>query len=115
MRVGALLLASGRGLRLGAAVPKAFALVRGVPLVTRSLRRLAAIAEGVEIVLAVHPDDRDRFLRPLEAELRAAGLTRVVDGGATRQESMVRAFRACAAECELIAKTVESGRVRGYC
>lgn len=103
MKVSMLLLASGRGERLGASIPKAFVEVAGEALVVRSLRRLASIS-GVdsEIVLAVDGRDREEFVTPLESVLGAAGVDVIVDGGATRQESMTRALAATRAESTVI-------------
>ena len=97
-----LLLASGRGTRLGGEVPKAWVACRGRVLIARSLARLAQITDDREIVLAVDPADRAPHLEPLLGELRALGLDRVVDGGATRQQSMQRAFAACSADAGLV-------------
>jgi 2-C-methyl-D-erythritol 4-phosphate cytidylyltransferase len=92
--VSMLLLASGRGTRLAAGLPKAFVTVGGVPLLVRSLRRLARITEDREVVLAVAPEDRLTLLPTLADAITACGPTVVVDGGDTRQESMERAFAA---------------------
>ncbi|MFO1053182.1 MAG: 2-C-methyl-D-erythritol 4-phosphate cytidylyltransferase [Planctomycetota bacterium] len=102
MRLSILLLASGRGTRLRSEVPKAFVAVRGVPLVLRSARRLAQIADDFELLLAVHPEDRERHLAPVLGELDRAGLTAIVDGGETRQDSMRRALRASDPARELV-------------
>ena len=97
-----LLLASGRGTRLGAEIPKAYVPVRGVPLVVRSMRRLAALADAREMVLAVHPEDREPHVAPLAAAFAELGRVTIVDGGATRQESMERAFAATGADCDVV-------------
>lgn len=99
-----LLLAAGRGARFGGEVPKAFLPLRGRTLIERSLARLVQLApaDAREIVLTVHPDDRASLLAPLLPRLRALGLTTVVDGGATRQESMQRALAACTPGSELV-------------
>ena len=102
MRLSILLLASGRGTRLGAIVPKAFVAVHGTSLCLRSARRLAQIADDFELILAVHPDDRERFVDPLRSELDAAGLSAIVDGGATRQDSMRHALAASDPSRELV-------------
>lgn len=94
MRLSILLLASGRGTRLGSTVPKAYVAVRGVPLVLRSARRLAQLVDDFEIILAVHPEDRDALVAPLRAQLDACGVRAIVDGGETRQDSMRRALQA---------------------
>jgi 2-C-methyl-D-erythritol 4-phosphate cytidylyltransferase len=104
VRISMLLLAAGRGARFGGEVPKAFLPLRGRTLIERSLARLAQLASADvrEIVLTVHPDDRATLLAPLLPRLRALGLTTVVDGGETRQDSMQRALAACTQAAELI-------------
>ncbi len=106
VKVAMLVLASGRGSRFGGPIPKVYVDIAGTTVLERSIQRLARLvddpADSREIVLAVHPDDRDTLLAPLLPRLRAAGLDRVVDGGATRQQSMRRAFAACSGELVLV-------------
>ena len=89
-----LVLASGDGTRFGGPTPKVYVPCAGRSAVEWSLRRLAQVTKEREIILAVRPQDRTSHLEPLRETLVAAGLTRVVDGGATRQESMERALAA---------------------
>lgn len=103
MNVSFLLLASGRGTRLSAGVPKAFVPVLARPLVLRSLDRLLAATPDADVVLAVHPADRATHVEPLRDELEARGVRKIVDGGATRQESMRLAFAAADPAAEVIA------------
>lgn len=88
-----LLLASGRGTRLGGPTPKAFVAVGGVPLLVRSARRLHSLSPDGEIVLAISNGDRERIAH-LSTHLRECGVRTIVDGGDTRQDSMQRALRA---------------------
>lgn len=55
---------------------------------------MAQLTTEREIVLAVRAGDRETHLQPLLERLREAGLTRVVEGGTSRQESMQRALAA---------------------
>ncbi|MFO0687342.1 MAG: 2-C-methyl-D-erythritol 4-phosphate cytidylyltransferase [Myxococcota bacterium] len=86
--VAALVLAAGRGERLGRGVPKAFVALAGRTLVERSIRALAASKRLARIVPVVAERDRAAF------ETIAAGLADVpclasaVAGGAERQDSM---------------------------
>ncbi|MEZ5964334.1 MAG: 2-C-methyl-D-erythritol 4-phosphate cytidylyltransferase [Planctomycetota bacterium] len=102
--VSMLLLAAGRGSRFGGDTPKAYLVLRGRTLLERCVERLARVVPPAqrEIVVAVHDDDRTRLLMPLLARLRGLGLTHVVTGGATRQESMQRALAACNPRTELV-------------
>ncbi len=95
--VSMLLLAAGRGTRFLSDVPKAWLPLRGRTLVERCVVRLAQVVPAAqrEIVLSVHEDDRDVYLAPALVRLNALGVTRVVSGGATRQDSMRNALAAC--------------------
>ena len=104
MRLAILILAAGRGTRLGGPIPKAFVPVRGRSLLERSVARLVQIVPAAQrcMVLAVHPDDRPEYVEPLRPQLQRLGLHRIVDGGATRAESMSRALAAADPDCDLV-------------
>jgi len=96
-----LLLAAGRGARFGGPLPKAWLPLSGRPLLVHSVERLGRVATpgmSVQVIVAVHPDDRHTHLAPCLPTLRAAlGTQRslqIVDGGETRQESMQRCLQA---------------------
>ncbi len=102
-RVSALLVAAGRGERLGATLPKAFASVGGRPLIAWSLDALVASGVG-EIVIAMPPAARspDGFVARAEDsdEARAAAAlvlpdgVHTVAGGAERSHSARAALAA---------------------
>ena len=109
MKVAILLLAAGRGTRLGADVPKAYLRLGTAPLLVHSAARLlAAVDSGdsCEVLVLVQPEDRDTHLPdclgPLRALLPAGAELKIVDGGATRQESMERGLAATAEDCDLV-------------
>ena len=81
----AVLVAAGRGERMGAARPKAFLPLAGRPLLLRAAEAFEATAE-VEAIVAVVPAGEQRVARDLLAPLRK--VTAVVAGGATRQDSV---------------------------
>jgi len=84
----ALVPAAGMGRRFGGTAVKQLATIRGRTLIQWSLERLRQ--GGVErFVVAVPEGDRDRLAGTLDE-----GRTVVVDGGATRQESVERCLRA---------------------
>jgi 2-C-methyl-D-erythritol 4-phosphate cytidylyltransferase len=97
-----LLLAAGRSQRFGGEKPKIWLDCAGRSLVHRSVARLAVVQEDREIILVVHPEDRATHLAPVLPLLREAGVDTVVDGGATRQESMRNAVAASDPKAPLI-------------
>ena len=73
--------AAGRGSRMGGEVPKQWRLLAGKPAISHSLAAFA----GMRVVLVIHPDDR----------ARAEGLgVELVEGGATRDASVLAGLRA---------------------
>src|SRR5712692_6849596 len=97
----ALVVAAGRGTRLGAALPKQYLPLAGKPLLRYSLETLArhpAIG-GVRVVF--NPDDRGHY----EAASRGLHLLPPVAGGAARQDSVrlgLESLESVAAERVLI-------------
>jgi len=89
-----LLLAAGLGRRFGSEVPKACLQCNGRSLVQRCTDRLAAVTDDREIILTCPPDRRDQLIRSLPPHLEDNGVTEIVSGGASRQESMRRALAA---------------------
>lgn len=83
----AVLVAAGRGERLGGDRPKAFAPLRGRPLLAESLERLDASDWVEAVVVAAHEGWEEPSI--LLAEELGAGKVRVaVTGGATRADSV---------------------------
>ncbi|MGB9887662.1 MAG: 2-C-methyl-D-erythritol 4-phosphate cytidylyltransferase [Moorellales bacterium] len=91
--LAAVVVAAGRGERLGAGRNKAFVDLGGHPLLAYCLAGLEASPEIAAVVVAVGSGEEDacrRLLRPY----RLSKVVEVVAGGATRQESVARALRA---------------------
>jgi 2-C-methyl-D-erythritol 4-phosphate cytidylyltransferase len=81
----AVLVAAGRGERMGAGRPKAFLSLSGRPLLLRAAEAFEATPE-VDAIVAVVPAGDQREARDLLAPLHK--VTAVVAGGATRQDSV---------------------------
>ncbi|OYU19909.1 MAG: 2-C-methyl-D-erythritol 4-phosphate cytidylyltransferase [Rhodobacteraceae bacterium PARR1] len=87
MQTAAIIVAAGRGLRAGGDVPKQWQMLAGRPVLATTLD--AFRGRVARLVVVVHPDDRPR----------AEGLAPdalVVDGGATRAQSVRNALEALA-------------------
>jgi 2-C-methyl-D-erythritol 4-phosphate cytidylyltransferase len=85
--VWAVLVAAGRGDRLGLDRPKAFAPLRGRPLVAEVLERLDACEWVDGIVVAAPPDWEEPVILVAE-EVAAGKVAEVVTGGESRAESV---------------------------
>ena len=79
----ALVVAAGRGHRLGGAVPKQYLPLGGAPILSYSVATLARHAGIGAVQVVIHPDDRELYDRAL----RGLDLPPPVHGGATRQDS----------------------------
>lgn len=109
VKVAILLLAAGRGERLGADVPKAFLQLGGEPLLLHSAARLLAAvrsSDSCEVVVLVQPEDRIELVPGCLDRLREImpkGVEpKIVDGGATRQESMNCGLAATSDDVDLV-------------
>ena len=114
MTVAVVLVAAGRGERLGAGVPKAFALVSGQTLLEHSIRRIFDLSAINQIIIAApssHHDEALRLAQAVATEVDAnqgnpagasASKLAVVVGGDTRQQSISNALSAIAPETEVV-------------
>jgi len=83
----AVLVAAGRGERLGGDRPKAFARLAGRPLVAESIERLES-CEWIDAVVVVAPEGWEEPAILVAEELGCAKVTATVTGGASRAESV---------------------------
>lgn len=107
MRVFVILPAAGLGTRMapGQAAPKApkqFLVLQGLPILAHSLRAFAVSPRVSSIYVAVRKAETAR-MQALIAEHGFGGKVRIVEGGASRQESVGNALKAIqAAEEDII-------------
>jgi 2-C-methyl-D-erythritol 4-phosphate cytidylyltransferase len=83
----AVVVAAGRGDRLGLDRPKAFAKLGGRPLLAESLERLEG-SDWVDSIVVVAPEEWEEPSILLAEEIGAGKVTACVAGGATRAESV---------------------------
>jgi 2-C-methyl-D-erythritol 4-phosphate cytidylyltransferase len=83
----AVIVAAGRGDRLGLDRPKAFAKLNGRPLLAESLERLEA-SEWVDSIVVVAPEEWEEPSILLAEEIGAGKVSACVTGGASRTESV---------------------------
>lgn len=82
--------AAGSGSRLGAAMPKQYLKLGGVPVICRTINAFRRAIPSAMIVVAISPSDENRWKNI--AELYDLGETLYVFGGPTRAESIKNAL-----------------------
>jgi 2-C-methyl-D-erythritol 4-phosphate cytidylyltransferase/2-C-methyl-D-erythritol 2,4-cyclodiphosphate synthase len=80
MRIGAVIVAAGRGTRAGGDVPKQWQMISGARVTTWTCARFTARCDITEVILVIHPDDQE-FAQEI------AGVS-IVHGGASRDASV---------------------------
>ncbi|MCX6486003.1 MAG: 2-C-methyl-D-erythritol 4-phosphate cytidylyltransferase [Rhodoluna sp.] len=92
MSVAVVLVAAGRGERLGAGTPKALVRVAGVTLLEHAISRSIGTKGLTQLVIAATPGHQDEFLALASPHVPAGITLTVVTGGATRQQSIALAL-----------------------
>ncbi len=103
MSTVALLLAAGRGERLGRDMPKALVPVAGRPLLWVAVQSLLAVSSIDRIIPVVTLREMDRFREVLAEFDAGARLAEPVAGGAERQDSVRAGLEALPEGTELVA------------
>src|SRR5690349_9791866 len=103
MKVALVIPAAGSGERLGMGIPKALVELDGIPLLVRTLGRLASSMAFLETVILAPEDQVARFEDAVAGSPAPLGLVRVLAGGATRQRSVAAGVVALGAGSEIVA------------
>jgi 2-C-methyl-D-erythritol 4-phosphate cytidylyltransferase / 2-C-methyl-D-erythritol 2,4-cyclodiphosphate synthase len=99
-RVSLIVVAAGRGARVGAATPKQYLHCAGKPLLAHALEALAVAHDFCAATVVIHPDDRSAYdvaLGYLPGN-RAACFGPPAWGGASRQQSVLAGLEAQSVE-----------------
>src|ERR1700730_9924378 len=84
IRVAAVVVAAGRGLRAGGDLPKQYRSILGEPVIRPSLATLARHAAVSAVQPVIHPDDAELYGRAIDG----LDILPPVHGGASRQASV---------------------------
>lgn len=98
-KIGAVVLAAGKGSRMGAEIPKQYLTVGGKPLIYYALRAFESTAD--EIVLVTGTDEVSYCKEEIIERYGFRKVSRVVAGGAERYDSVYCGLCALG-ECEII-------------
>ena len=97
MRVSAVIVAAGKGVRAGDGPPKQYREVGGAAILARSMARFLDAPRVSDLCVAIRPEHR-AFYDAATRALPALKPIRVVEGGAERADSVLRALEALAAD-----------------
>jgi len=103
MTVSAIIVAGGKGIRMGTAVRKQYMLLAGKPIVCHTLEVFDACPCIEEIYLVVPPDDLTTCAEKWISSLTLHKKIHLVAGGNERQDSVYRGIQAISARrCEIV-------------
>ncbi|MCM0033258.1 IspD/TarI family cytidylyltransferase, partial [Sandarakinorhabdus limnophila] len=94
MRIHAIIVAAGAGLRAGGGVPKQYRAVAGQPLLRHAVKRLLGHPAITGVSVVINPECRALY----DEAVAGLGLSEPIVGGATRQESVLAGLEALAAD-----------------
>ena len=98
--VGVVIVAAGRGARLGGSRPKQYQPIAGIPMLLRAIRPFACHPEVRQVVVVLPPDDAASppdWLAP-----HVGGTLSIVSGGRERSDSVAHGLDALAAACSVV-------------
>ncbi len=93
MQTVALIVAAGKGERFGSGVPKQYACLGGIPILTRSIRAFVEHSRIDAVRVVIGEDDHERYA----AATRGMALLEPAIGGATRQATVRTGLESLAA------------------
>ncbi|MEE9182015.1 MAG: 2-C-methyl-D-erythritol 4-phosphate cytidylyltransferase [candidate division NC10 bacterium] len=102
MNVTAIVPAAGLGRRAGGDIPKQFLLLRGMPILTRTLLNLTNPGLVNALVLVVPPGAEEWCQQHILAPYPLPPIIQIIPGGAERQESVFRGLQRTTAETQLV-------------
>ena len=102
VRTSAVLVAAGRGSRMGGDVKKQFLELEGVSILERTLAVFASLPEIYEIVLVVGNDDFSFCEQKIVSKYTSCKSIRLVSGGANRQKSVYAGVLATSAATQIV-------------
>ncbi len=99
MRKYAIVVAGGKGLRMGGDIPKQFLPVGGLPVLMRTLRRFREYDPEINLILVL-PQDHFDYWKKLCADYSFECAHTLAEGGATRFHSVKNGLEKIYATCQ---------------
>lgn len=103
MKRGAIIVAGGKGLRMGGDLPKQYLKIGGIPILARTVRAFQSYSPDIVIVLSVPADNIDFVQELLSTHCPITERIIVTSGGESRTESVYNGIQAIPHDIERIA------------
>ena len=100
--VNAVIVAAGKGERMGALLPKPFLALAGVPLLIHTVRSLLRSSLITKLVIVIAPEREDLLRNILTIHGRFSVPVCLVHGGPERQDSVRLGLTALDPECDIV-------------
>lgn len=101
MKQAVIIVAGGKGMRMGADIPKQFLTIAGKPILMKTLERFYSYNKNIQIVLVL-PQTQQEYWRSLCKEYDFNVPHKVANGGETRFHSVKNGLEAVDKSAELI-------------
>jgi 2-C-methyl-D-erythritol 4-phosphate cytidylyltransferase len=101
MKVAAILLAAGKGVRFNSKIPKPLVRINGQPIIAYSLKTLESIPCIAEIIVLVNSGNRDRIAVKIR-QLGVSKVKKIITGGLRRQDSVYNGLSAVGPDADLV-------------
>lgn len=98
--VAAVIVAAGRGTRMGSEIPKQFMSIAGKTILESTLYKFERSNEVDEIILVVNKDDIE-YVKD-EIAVNYEKISKVASGGLTRTESVFEGIKAVSGDCGIV-------------
>lgn len=95
----AIIVAGGKGLRMGSDIPKQFLPVKGKPVLMRTLERFREYSDTLQLILVL-PQSQQDYWRQLCEEYHFEVVHTLAQGGSTRFESSLNGLRCIPADAQ---------------
>ncbi|MEE8259326.1 MAG: bifunctional 2-C-methyl-D-erythritol 4-phosphate cytidylyltransferase/2-C-methyl-D-erythritol 2,4-cyclodiphosphate synthase [Sphingomonadales bacterium] len=106
MTITAIIVAAGKGLRVGDGPPKQYRTISGVPVLRRSVETFLAQPDVSNVIVVINPEHAGLY----EQAVGDLGLPSPVAGGASRQESVLNGLASLNAEAPEIVLIHDAAR-----
>lgn len=103
MKVAFIIVAAGKGARMGAPLPKQYLPVEGQPVLAHTLDHVSALLQPEDQLILVIPPDDDKRIRRLLGDFCPGLDVTIAHGGATRTESVRHGLDLVDEDTEIVA------------